>query len=35
MDTLVGMALSNIIGIAIILTTAAILHANGKTSIET
>ena len=35
MDTLVGMALSNIIGIAIIITTAATLHANGKTNIET
>ena len=35
MDTLVGMALSNIIGIAIIITTAATLHANGKTDIET
>ena len=34
-DTLVGMALSNIIGIAIIITTAATLHANGKTDIET
>jgi NRAMP (natural resistance-associated macrophage protein)-like metal ion transporter len=34
-DTLVGMALSNVIGIAIIITTAATLHANGKTSIET
>jgi NRAMP (natural resistance-associated macrophage protein)-like metal ion transporter len=35
MDTLVGMAFSNIIGIAIIITTAATLHANGKTDIET
>ena len=35
MDTLVGMALSNIIGIAIMITTAATLHANGKTDIET
>ena len=35
MDTLMGMALSNIIGIAIIITTAATLHANGKTDIET
>jgi NRAMP (natural resistance-associated macrophage protein)-like metal ion transporter len=35
MDTLVGMAFSNIIGIAIIMTTAATLHANGKTNIET
>ena len=35
MDTLVGMALSNTIAIAIIITTAATLHANGKTDIET
>ena len=35
MDTLVGMAFSNIIGIAIIMTTAATLHANGKTNIDT
>jgi NRAMP (natural resistance-associated macrophage protein)-like metal ion transporter len=35
MDTLVGMAFSNIIGIAIITTTAATLHANGKTDIQT
>jgi Mn2+/Fe2+ NRAMP family transporter len=34
-DTLVGMAFSNIIGIAIIITTAATLHGNGKTNIET
>jgi NRAMP (natural resistance-associated macrophage protein)-like metal ion transporter len=34
-DTLVGMAFSNLIGIAIIITTAATLHANGKTNIET
>src|SRR5262249_14000819 len=34
-DTLVGMAFSNIIAIAIIITTAATLHANGKTSIAT
>ena len=34
-DTLVGMAFSNIIAIAIIITTAATLHANGKTTIET
>src|SRR5262249_48461265 len=34
-DTLVGMALSNIIAIAIIITTAATLHVNGKTNIET
>ena len=30
-----GMAFSNLIGIAIIITTAATLHANGKTNIET
>ena len=30
-DTLVGMAFSNIIAIAIIITTAATLHAHGKT----
>jgi Mn2+/Fe2+ NRAMP family transporter len=34
-DTLVGMAFSNIIAIAIIITTAATLHSNGKTNIET
>jgi Mn2+/Fe2+ NRAMP family transporter len=34
-DTLVGMAFSNIIAIAIIITTAATLHASGKTTIET
>jgi NRAMP (natural resistance-associated macrophage protein)-like metal ion transporter len=34
-DTLVGMAFSNIIAIAIIITTAATLHANGKTDIQT
>jgi NRAMP (natural resistance-associated macrophage protein)-like metal ion transporter len=34
-DTLVGMAFSNIIAIAIIITTAATLHANGKTVIAT
>jgi NRAMP (natural resistance-associated macrophage protein)-like metal ion transporter len=34
-DTLVGMAFSNIIGIAIIMTTAATLHANGTANIET
>ena len=34
-DTMVGMAFSNIIAIAIIITTAATLHANGKTTIET
>jgi NRAMP (natural resistance-associated macrophage protein)-like metal ion transporter len=34
-DTLVGMAFSNIIAIAIIITTAATLHASGKTVIAT
>jgi NRAMP (natural resistance-associated macrophage protein)-like metal ion transporter len=33
-DTLVGMAVSNVIAIAIIMTTAATLHATGKTDIE-
>jgi hypothetical protein len=33
-DTLVGMAFSNLIGLAIIITTAATLHANGKTDIQ-
>ena len=34
-DTLTGMAVSNIIAIAIIITTAATLHVHGKTNIET
>jgi Mn2+/Fe2+ NRAMP family transporter len=33
-DTLAGMAFSNIIAVAIIITTAATLHAHGKTDIE-
>ena len=33
-DTLVGMAVSNVIALAIIMTTAATLHASGKTNIE-
>jgi NRAMP (natural resistance-associated macrophage protein)-like metal ion transporter len=33
-DTLVGMAFSNLIGIAIIITTAATLHAHGITNIQ-
>ena len=33
-DTLVGMAVSNIIAVAIIITTAATLHASGKTDIK-
>jgi NRAMP (natural resistance-associated macrophage protein)-like metal ion transporter len=32
-DTLVGMAISNLIAIAIIMTTAATLHSSGKTDI--
>ena len=34
LDTMIGMAFSNIIAIAIIFTTAATLHANGTTNIE-
>ena len=34
-DTMIGMAFSNIIAISIIIATAATLHANGKTNIET
>ena len=34
-DTFIGMAASNIVGLAIIVATAATLHANGKTSIST
>ena len=34
-DTLTGMAVSNIIAIAIIITTPATLHVHGKTNIET
>lgn len=34
-DTLVGMAFSNLIAVAIMITTAATLHASGKTNIET
>ncbi|RQH09501.1 Nramp family divalent metal transporter [Bradyrhizobium sp. RP6] len=33
-DTLVGMAVSNVIAVAIIMMTAATLHASGKTDIE-
>jgi NRAMP (natural resistance-associated macrophage protein)-like metal ion transporter len=33
-DTLVGMAISNLIAIAIIMTTAATLHLNGHTDIQ-
>ncbi|WP_448192729.1 NRAMP family divalent metal transporter [Azospirillum sp. sgz301742] len=35
LDTYVGMAFSNIVALAIMVTTAATLHAGGKTSIET
>ena len=35
LDTLVGMGVSNLVAIAIIIATAASLHANGKMSIET
>ncbi len=34
-DTIVGMAFSNLIAISIIITAAATLHATGKTDIET
>ena len=34
-DTLAGMALSNLVGLAIMVTTAATLHAAGVTTIET
>src|SRR5712671_1119429 len=35
LDTYVGMAFSNLVALAIIITTAATLHANGVTDIET
>jgi Mn2+/Fe2+ NRAMP family transporter len=35
LDTVVGMAFSNLVAIAIIVTVAATLHASGKTNIET
>jgi Mn2+/Fe2+ NRAMP family transporter len=35
LDTFVGMGLSNIVAMAVILTTAATLHANGTTDIAT
>jgi NRAMP (natural resistance-associated macrophage protein)-like metal ion transporter len=35
LDTLFGMAVSNLVAVAIIIATAATLHAHGKTSIET
>jgi len=34
-DTIVGMAFSNLIALSIIITTAATLHATGKTDIQT
>jgi NRAMP (natural resistance-associated macrophage protein)-like metal ion transporter len=34
LDTLIGMAFSNLIALSIIITTAATLHANGKTDIS-
>jgi NRAMP (natural resistance-associated macrophage protein)-like metal ion transporter len=34
LDTLIGMAFSNLIGLSIIVTTAATLHAHGKTNIQ-
>ncbi len=34
LDTLIGMAFSNLIGLAIIITTGATLHAHGKTDIQ-
>src|SRR5690242_19075294 len=34
LDTLVGMAFSNLIGLSIIMTAAATLHAHGKTDIQ-
>src|SRR6202045_2337698 len=35
LDTYIGMAFSNLVAIAIIVTTAATLHANGITNIQT
>lgn len=35
LDTLIGMAFSNLIALAIIITTAATLHAHGQTDIQT
>jgi len=35
LDTAIGMALSNLVALAIIITTAATLHAHGVTQIET
>ena len=35
LDTMVGMALSNVVALFIVLTTAATLHAHGVTNVET
>jgi Mn2+/Fe2+ NRAMP family transporter len=35
LDTLIGMAVANLVGVAIILTTATTLHANGTTEVTT
>jgi NRAMP (natural resistance-associated macrophage protein)-like metal ion transporter len=35
LDTVIGMAFSNLVALAIIITTAATLHASGKTDIDT
>jgi Mn2+/Fe2+ NRAMP family transporter len=35
LDTLIGMAFSNLVALAIIFTTAATLHSNGITNVET
>jgi len=35
LDTMVGMGVSNLVALAIIITTAATLHANGTTDVET
>lgn len=35
LDTYVGMAFSNLVALSIVITTAATLHANGHTNIET
>ena len=34
-DTIIGMAFSNLVALSIIVTTAATLHAHGKTDIQT
>ena len=35
LDTVIGMALSNVIAVCIVITTASALHAHGQTTIET